>query len=59
MIRTYEIQMGWGVLNNVHEFMTVRKECLKITQVFWYASGIDLNYAEYWIKKSPILVFLN
>ena len=58
-MKTYEIKLGWSVLNSVHEFMAVRKANLKTTQVFWYASGVDLSQADYWIKKSPILIFLN
>lgn len=59
MLKTYQIQLGWSVLNSAREFIDVRKANLKTTQVFWYASGIDLSYAEYWIKHSPILIFLN
>jgi hypothetical protein len=55
----YTIQLGWSVFNSVKEFMEVRRANIKTTQIFWYASGVDLSYCEYSIKQSPILIFLN
>lgn len=59
-MKKYSIDsLGYFPCESCREFMDLRKANLKCTIIFWFASGIDLSDAEYWIKKSPIILFLN
>lgn len=55
----YFLKLDYICADNNKNLFFQRKNNIKTTQMFWYASGLDLNYAEYYIKKSPILIYLN
>jgi len=60
MIKTYYLNLGAApCTDNSKDFFLQRKCNLKTTQVFWYAKGVDLSFAEYWIQQNAILVYLN
>lgn len=60
MLKTYYLNLGGApCTDSPRDFFLQRRDNLKTTQIFYYAKSVDLSYAEYYIVKGGILIYLN
>lgn len=59
-IKTYYLNLGGApCTDSSRDLFLQRRANIKTTQILYYAKGVDLRYAEYWIQQGAMLLYLN